>query len=60
MPFTFHQLLQILLFNVVGMAPKRKVANVPEVGESSGSHIKRDESSTEGEGVEPLFDRGTL
>lgn len=60
LPFSFHQLLQILSFDVVGMAPKRKVVSVPEVGEPFRSRIKRDEFSTMGEGVNPLFDHGTL
>lgn len=60
LPFLFNRLLQILSFYVIGMAPKKKVASVPEVGELSRLHIKQDESSTEGEAVEPLFDRGTL
>lgn len=50
----------IILYScVVDMTPKRKVASIPEVGEPSGSHMKRDDSSlTEREGTEPLFDCG--
>lgn len=51
----------ILYSCMVDMALKRKIASVPKVGKSSGSHIKRNGSSSiEREGAKPLFDRNTL